>query len=46
MGKITRDGIFQEDLEHNPAQYLPDLDGARLGGDAVQIDLNRRCRRF
>jgi len=41
MGKITRDGIFLEELEHNPAQYLPDIDTARLDGDVVQIDLNR-----
>src|SRR5215469_12319413 len=23
LGKITRDGIYLEELEHNPAQYLP-----------------------
>jgi fumarate hydratase class I len=44
MGKITRDGVFLEELEHNPAQYLPDVDGARLGGEVVQIDLNRPMR--
>jgi fumarate hydratase, class I len=41
MGKITRHGIFLEELEHNPAQYLPDIDGATLGGEVVQIDLSR-----
>jgi fumarate hydratase class I len=41
MGKITRDGIFLEELEHNPAQYMPDVDGAKLGGEVVQVDLNR-----
>src|SRR3984893_597658 len=41
MGKITREGIFLEELEHDPAQYLPELDGARLGGEVVRIDLNR-----
>jgi len=41
MGKITRNGIFLEELEHNPAQYLPDVDGAKLGGEVVEIDLNR-----
>jgi fumarate hydratase, class I len=41
MGKITRDGIFLEELEHNPAQYLPDVDGAKLGGEVVEINLNR-----
>jgi fumarate hydratase class I len=44
MGKITRDGVFLEELEHNPAQYLPDVDGAKLGGEVVQIDLNRPMR--
>jgi fumarate hydratase, class I len=41
LGKITRDGVFLEELEHNPAQYLPDVDGERLGGEVVAIDLNR-----
>jgi fumarate hydratase, class I len=44
MGKITRDGIFLEELEHNPAQYLPDVDGAKLGGEVVEINLNRPMR--
>ncbi len=41
LGKITRDGVFLEELEHNPAKYLPEVDTSRLGGDVVQIDLNR-----
>jgi fumarate hydratase class I len=41
LGKITRDGIFLEELEHNPAQYLPEFDAHSLGGDVVAIDLNR-----
>ena len=39
--KITRDGVFLEQLETNPAQYLPDLDQEKLSGDVVQIDLRR-----
>src|SRR5216683_3019216 len=39
LGKITRDGIFLEQLESNPARYLPDIDGKTLGGDVVEIDL-------
>ena len=35
LGKITRDGVFLEELEHNPAQYLPDVDGETLGGEVV-----------
>ncbi len=41
LGKITRDGVFLEELEHNPAQYLPEVDAAKLGGATVKIDLNR-----
>ncbi len=41
LGKITRDGIFLERLEANPAQYLPEIDESSLGGEVVRIDLNR-----
>ena len=41
LGKITRDGVFLEELEHNPAKYLPEVDEAKLGGEVVKIDLNR-----
>jgi fumarate hydratase class I len=44
LGKITRDGVFLEELEHNPAQYLPDVDMRTLGGDVVNVDLNRPMR--
>jgi len=41
LGKITRDGVYLEELEHNPAQYLPEVDTAKLGGDVVNIDLRK-----
>jgi fumarate hydratase class I len=41
LGKITRDGIFLEELERNPAQYLPEIDSAKLGGDVVEVDLRK-----
>jgi fumarate hydratase class I len=41
LGKITRDGVFLEELETNPAKYLPEVDTAGLGGEVVKIDLNR-----
>ena len=41
LGKITKDGVFLEQLEEHPAQYLPDLDQEKLGGDVVKIDLNK-----
>ena len=40
-GKITKDGVFLEQLEHNPAKYLPDIPAEALGGDVVDIDLRR-----
>lgn len=40
-GKITRDGIYLEALETNPATYLPEVEDASLGGAVVNIDLNR-----
>jgi fumarate hydratase class I len=33
LGKITRDGVFLEQLEHDPAQYLPTPGDAELGGE-------------
>jgi fumarate hydratase class I len=41
MGKITKDGVFLEELEHNPAKYMPDIDTSKLGGEVVQVDLNQ-----
>ena len=41
LGKITRDGVFLEELEHNPAKYLPEIDTSKLGGEVVKIDLNK-----
>ncbi|HTK12612.1 MAG TPA: fumarate hydratase [Xanthobacteraceae bacterium] len=41
LGKITRDGVYLEQLEHNPAQYLPEIDTSTLGGAVVAVDLNK-----
>jgi len=41
LGKITADGIFLEQLEHDPAQFLPEVTDTILSGDVVAIDLNR-----
>src|SRR5919198_4038616 len=41
LGKITREGVFLEELERNPAKYLPEIDAAKLGGEVVHIDLRR-----
>ena len=40
-GKITADGIFLEKLETDPAKYMPNVDGAALPGEVVNIDLTQ-----
>jgi fumarate hydratase class I len=39
--KITRDGIYLEELERNPGRYLVGLPPMALPPSAVRIDLNR-----
>jgi fumarate hydratase class I len=41
LGKITRDGVFLEQLETHPAQYLPEVTDEDLESDVVAIDLTR-----
>ncbi|HEY6559772.1 MAG TPA: fumarate hydratase [Polyangiaceae bacterium] len=41
LGKITREGVFLEQLERDPAKYLPDTTHAELPSDVVHIDLNQ-----
>ena len=41
LGKITKDGIFLEQLETNPAHYLPEVSHHELSDEVVSIDLNR-----
>ncbi len=41
LGKITPEGVFLEQLETDPAQYLPDPTEADAAADVVRIDLNR-----
>ncbi|HQR26113.1 MAG TPA: fumarate hydratase [Nocardioides sp.] len=43
LGKITAEGVFLEQLETDPARFLPDTTEAHLieGGEVVAIDLNR-----
>lgn len=39
--KITKDGVFIEKLETDPAQYLPETTDEHLDDNVVRIDLNR-----
>ena len=41
LGKITPEGVFLEQLETDPATYLPDTTDEHLDDDVVQVDLNR-----
>lgn len=41
LGKITRDGIFLEELERDPARFLPEVRDDELSEEVVKIDLNQ-----
>ncbi|CAH8663906.1 unnamed protein product [Dicrocoelium dendriticum] len=41
LGRITDDGIYLEQLETNPAKYLPDPNSSQLSSEVVKINLNR-----
>ncbi len=41
LGKITAEGVFVEQLETDPAKYLPEVTEADLGAEVVQVDLTR-----
>jgi len=41
LGKITRDGVFLEQLETNPARFLPEVVAEDLDGDVVPLDIDR-----
>ncbi|SDT64697.1 fumarase, class I, homodimeric [Streptomyces sp. TLI_053] len=41
LGKITAEGVFLEQLETDPAKYLPDTTDDHLDDDVVRIDLDQ-----
>ncbi len=41
LAKITAEGVFLEELEHDPARFLPEVNEAHIGGDVISIDLSR-----
>jgi len=41
LAKLTPDGVFLEQLETDPAKYLPETTDDHLGAEAVSVDLNR-----
>jgi len=41
LAKLTPDGVFLEQLETDPAKYLPETTDDHLGAEAVAVNLNR-----
>ena len=41
LGKITKDGIFIEQLETDPSKYMPEIDEDALSAHVVKVDLNQ-----
>ena len=41
LGKITSEGIFLEELERDPARFIPDVDESEFTGKVVDIDLQK-----
>ncbi|MEI8322005.1 MAG: fumarate hydratase [Actinomycetes bacterium] len=41
VGKITAKGIFLEELETDPARFLPEITQDQLASEVVQIDLSQ-----
>ena len=41
LGKITKHGVFLEQLETEPAKYLPEVTHDELAGEVVAIDLRK-----
>ncbi|MDT7789702.1 MAG: fumarate hydratase, class [Pseudonocardiales bacterium] len=39
--RITPEGVFLEQLERDPAQFLPEIEGEDLSDEVVRIDLTR-----
>ena len=41
VGKITSEGVFLEDLETDPASYLPEVTEGDLSNETIEVDLNQ-----
>ena len=41
MAKATTEGLFIENLEQDPAKYLPEVGSEHLSGDVIKIDLSQ-----
>lgn len=41
LGRIDKDGIWLEELEHEPAKYLPEPGIGELSAEVIKLDLNQ-----
>ncbi len=41
LAKITAEGVFLEELERDPARYLPEVTADELSAEVIRIDLDR-----
>jgi fumarate hydratase class I len=41
LGKISKSGVYLEQLETNPAQYLPEIQENQLSGEVIQVDIDK-----
>jgi fumarate hydratase, class I len=41
LGKINADGIWLEQLEHDPARFLPEVETKDLGPETIKVDLSK-----
>ena len=46
LGKITKKGIFLEELETNPARFLPEIKNEHLADTVININLNQSMARI
>ncbi|MGA9865150.1 MAG: fumarate hydratase [Acetobacteraceae bacterium] len=41
LAKVTPEGVFLEQLETDPARYLPEAAGEHVGSESIPVNLNR-----
>jgi fumarate hydratase, class I len=41
LGKITKDGVFLEELDRHPERFLPEITDKDLSAQVVKVDLNK-----
>ncbi len=41
LGRIDGNGVWLEELEHDPARFLPEVEAEELGTSVIKVDLSR-----